>query len=134
MRGFTEPPRHPYSAMWLALIVGCTVASGVAATISVAHQGIGTFGLSLYVSLLAGAAVLIFVATPLMWVLLRRRVAGPMSAKVFGLALTGLVWGYSGVGDLQVLGSYCACIVIAYVLIAYRGMFSNNRIERPREP
>jgi hypothetical protein len=136
MRVFTAVPRHPFASMWLALFIGFpistllmeVVAPGAAGSIE--HR-VGWLGSILVISLVVGVAITLLVATPIMYLLLRCRIAGPLTAILFGLAVIAV----SGAvvdegGSYLTAGIYTTCTVSVYLCSAYPWMFSNNRLDR----
>jgi hypothetical protein len=135
---FTEAPRHPFASMWLALFTGFPISTllmeGVApgAAGSIEHR-VGWFAFMLFMSLIVGVAIVLLVATPITYLLLRFRICGPVSPILFGIAVVAVS---GAVADeprsFLIAGAYTTCTVLVYLCSAHPWMFSNNRLERSR--
>jgi hypothetical protein len=138
MRAFTEAPRHPFVSMWLALFLGFPISTLLMEVVAPGAVGssdhrLGWFAFMLLASLIAGAAIVLLVATPIMYILLRLRIGGPLSAILFGLAIIAVSGAIAGEpGSFLIAGIYTTCTVLVYLCIAHFGVFSNNRFERSR--
>jgi hypothetical protein len=135
---FTEAPRHPFASMWMALFTGFpistllmeVVAPGAAGSIE--HR-IGWFAFMLFMSLIVGVAIVLLIATPITYLLLRFRICGPLSSILFGISAIAVS---GAVADeprgFLIAGIYTTCTVLVYLWGAHPWMFSNNRFERSR--
>jgi hypothetical protein len=130
MRMFTDVPRHPFTSMWMALFIGFpistllmeVVAPGAAGSIE--HR-VGWFGFILFMSLVVGVAITLLVATPTMYLLVRCRIAGPLTAILFGLAVIAVSGAVADQpGSYLTAGIYTTCTVSVYLCGAHPWMFS----------
>ena len=81
MNVFARPPTHPYLSLWISLVAGCVVGSGLVCIISSANNagGAGFFAWALYFSLMVGGGITLLLATPIVWLFVRIGCAGPGS-------------------------------------------------------
>jgi peptidoglycan/LPS O-acetylase OafA/YrhL len=134
MSALTQLPHKPYRSLWVALAMGCLVASAAVAVFSSlrgASSGAGLFFFVLYISFAAGAGITLLVAMPLLWLLIRIGYAGPVSAIAFSCALFALV-GYPDYRGAGVMLVFIVSVLCVFLLAAYTKLFSNNRFERSR--
>lgn len=132
MNPITRPPYFPYGNLLLAALIGtpsaCVVYSFLAyadASAALAPRIPLIVADGLAVSLFAAVIVvpmLLLYAMPLLWVALRKQVAGPATAFAVALlpGLIALATGsvYSRLAWLPLL--VCAAIGTAFLLLAYR--------------
>jgi len=126
--------------MWLALLIGFLISTLLMEVVAPGAAGsldhrLGWFAFMLFVSLVVGASITLLVATPVMYLLLRFHIGGPLSTILFGIVVIAA----SGViadepGGYLIAGLYTACTVFVYLCSAHRWVFSNNRLERSRGP
>jgi hypothetical protein len=106
------------------------VAPGAAGSLD--HR-VGWFGFVLFMAFAVGAAVVLIVATPVMYLLLRLRFLGPLTAVLFGVVvvvISGLVADQPGA--FLTVGIYTTCTVAIYLFSAHSQLFSNRSFERTR--
>ena len=134
MRIFRAAPRNPYRNLWLSLAIGCLIASVVvtvhATWASPGADAVGIFLFAFWMSLLFGAGILILLAMPVFWVLLRFRLGGPGSAIAFAGALLATV-SFPPTKELWLFVLFTGVILSCFLLLAYTSMFSNNRWRGP---
>jgi hypothetical protein len=138
MRLLTDVPRHPFGSMWLGLLIGFPFATLIMEVVAPGAAGsldhrVDWFGFMLFMAFVVGAAVTLIVATPVMYLLLRLRFLGPLTAVLFGIVVTvvsGFVAGQPGA--FITVGIYTTCTVAVYLCSAHSQLFSNSSVERTR--
>ncbi|HMB57536.1 MAG TPA: hypothetical protein VKM35_10040 [Arenimonas sp.] len=131
---FTNRPRAPYMYAYVALLPGCVLgALGLLAYALMAGPGSVDFSAVVVAALLVlvwfgyslvvGVALISIYVVPMIWLLLRLRLAGPVPMIVVSLLPGAALW-LLGATQYQkfalFLLGFGACVGLAYCLLAYR--------------
>lgn len=137
MNVFTKPPVHPYLSLWIALVVGCMIASILASVISGINGagGAALFPWALFLSLVVGGCLTLLLAMPVVWVFVRIGYAGPGSV----VAVLGTAFLLVTAGPVKVVPRegvipgllYVLAVGISYLCIAYTPRRTSRTLASP---